>query len=80
VAKNPVMPTARVVEDVRQKITAGELLPGEALPTVTAMGESYEVSKTTVLKALSILRDEGLIYTVPRWGSFVADKSADTPD
>jgi DNA-binding transcriptional regulator YhcF (GntR family) len=48
-----------------------ELLPGESLPTVTAMHESYGVSKTTVLKALAILRDEGLIYTVPRWGSFV---------
>jgi DNA-binding GntR family transcriptional regulator len=69
-----VLPTARVVEDVRRKIAAGELLPGEALPTVTAMGETYGVSKTTVLKALSILRDEGLVYTVPRWGSFVADK------
>jgi GntR family transcriptional regulator len=66
-----VLPTARVVDDVRRKIAAGELLSGEALPTVTAMGENYGVSKTTVLKALSILRDEGLIYTVPRWGSFV---------
>jgi len=71
VAKDPVLPTARVVEDLRRKIAAGELLPGESLPTVTAMHETYGVSKTTVLKALAILRDEGLIYTVPRWGSFV---------
>lgn len=70
-AKDPVLPTARVVEDLRRKIAAGELLPGESLPTVTAMHETYGVSKTTVLKALAILRDEGLIYTVPRWGSFV---------
>jgi DNA-binding GntR family transcriptional regulator len=74
VAKDPVMPTARVVEDVRRKITAGELLPGEALPTVTAMSDDYKVSKTTILKALSILRDEGLVYTVPRWGTFVTEK------
>lgn len=66
-----MLPTARVAEDLRRKIAAGELLPGESLPTVTAMHETYGVSKTTILKALSILRDEGLIYTVPRWGSFV---------
>jgi DNA-binding GntR family transcriptional regulator len=76
VARDPVLPTARVVEDVRRKIAAGELLPGEALPTVTAMGETYGVSKTTVLKALSILRDEGLVYTVPRWGTFLAERTS----
>jgi len=51
------------------------LVPGDHLASVAAMGADYGVSRTTVLKALGILRDEGLIYTIPRWGSFVAERN-----
>lgn len=50
-------------------------MPGDHLASVAAMGADYGVSRTTVLKALGILRDEGLIYTIPRWGSFVAERN-----
>jgi DNA-binding GntR family transcriptional regulator len=74
VPREPVLPAQRVVDDIRGKITAGELVPGDHLASVAMMGADYGVSRTTVLKALGILRDEGLIYTVPRWGSFVAER------
>jgi len=68
------MPTERVVSDVRAKIGAGELVPGDHLPAVPDMAKDYGVSRTTILKALAILRDDGLVYTVPRWGTFVAER------
>jgi DNA-binding GntR family transcriptional regulator len=68
------MPTERVVADVRAKVSAGELVPGDHLPPVAEMATEYGVSRTTVLKALALLREEGLVYTVPRWGTFVAER------
>ena len=46
--------------------------PGEALPTVAALAEHYDVSKATVTRVLRILADEGLVRVVPRWGTFRA--------
>jgi GntR family transcriptional regulator len=74
VSKEPVMPTDRVVSDVRTKIMSGQLVPGDHLPPVPQMAQEYGVSRTTILKALALLRDEGLVYTVPRWGTFVAER------
>jgi DNA-binding GntR family transcriptional regulator len=74
VARGPLLPYQRITEDLREKITNGVLLPGEQLPTVAQLCDSYGVSKITVLKVLGILREEGLITTVPRWGSFVAER------
>jgi DNA-binding GntR family transcriptional regulator len=68
------MPTARVVADIRAKVGAGELVPGDHLPPVVQMAAEYDVSRTTILKALAQLREEGLVYTVPRWGTFVAER------
>jgi DNA-binding GntR family transcriptional regulator len=68
------MPTDRVVTDIRTKIGAGELVPGDHLPPVAQMATEYGVSRTTILKALAQLREEGLVYTVPRWGTFVAER------
>jgi DNA-binding GntR family transcriptional regulator len=67
------LPFQRIVDDLRADILEGRLRPGEQIPTVQALCDSYGVSKVTVLKALSVLRGAGLIKTVPRWGSFVTD-------
>jgi DNA-binding GntR family transcriptional regulator len=72
-ARGPVLPFQRIVDELREQITSGVLLPGEQLPSVSRLCEIHSVSRVTVLKALTIVRDEGLIVTVPRWGSFVAE-------
>jgi len=72
--RQPQRPAERIAGDLRAQITGGELAPGHQLPTVARLCETYGVAKVTVLKALSVLRGEGLIYTEPRWGSFVADR------
>jgi DNA-binding GntR family transcriptional regulator len=74
VARDQRLPYERIVADLQGKIREGELRPGDQLPTVAALCESFSVSRVTVLKALRILQDDGLITIVPRWGSFVADK------
>jgi DNA-binding GntR family transcriptional regulator len=33
--------------------------------------DEFEVARTTARRAVGVLRDEGLIYTVPQRGSYV---------
>jgi DNA-binding GntR family transcriptional regulator len=40
------------------------------LPTTAALAEHYEVSQSTITRVLRILASEGLVRTVPRWGTF----------
>jgi GntR family transcriptional regulator of arabinose operon len=48
-------------------------LPGEALPGVNSLAAEYQVGKSTVARAVKILTDEGWIYTVRGWGTFVSE-------
>lgn len=66
---NPVY--IKIVEDVKRKITNGELVPGDAVPSETTMCKDYGASRMTVRKGLAILANEGYIYSIPGKGSFV---------
>ena len=58
--------------DLRRRIEAGEWERDEALPTTAALAEHYGVSQATVTRVLRLLAAEGLVRTVPRWGTFRA--------
>jgi DNA-binding GntR family transcriptional regulator len=74
-ARTRDLPSDRVTDDLRQRIKRGEWLPGEALPTVNALADGYQVSRATVSKALAVLRAEGLVESRERWGTFVSDQA-----
>jgi DNA-binding GntR family transcriptional regulator len=48
--------------------------PGKLLPSISMLMQTYGLSDGTVKRALSALRDEGLIETVTGRGSYVADR------
>jgi DNA-binding GntR family transcriptional regulator len=48
-------------------------LPGEALPGVIPLAAEYQVGKSTVARAIKILTNEGRVYTVRGWGTFVSE-------
>lgn len=56
---------------IRARIEAGEWQPRRRLPSVTHLEQEYGVARQTVMQALGLLRDRGLIYTVKNRGSFV---------
>ena len=56
VPRGPERPYEIVAADLRRRIAAGEWQPGEALPTVAALAEHYEVSKATVTRTLRCSR------------------------
>jgi DNA-binding transcriptional regulator YhcF (GntR family) len=51
----------QVAAEIRRAITEGEAGPGERLPLVKDMAAVLGVNKNTVLRAMHILRDEGLL-------------------
>jgi GntR family transcriptional regulator len=54
-----------------QRIRAGEW-PRGPLPSVKTLQQDYRVGRDTVLHALQLLRDDGLIFTVSKRGSYVS--------
>ena len=61
----------RVVTGLKDRILAGDLAPGEKLPSETELVEEYAVSRTVVREAVTRLRAEGLVETFQGRGSFV---------
>ncbi len=70
----PVPPYRQLADIVRGRIESGELGPGSRLPSITALAAQYEVAQITVQKALTLLKDEGLVVGVAGYGTFVAEE------
>lgn len=58
----------------------GTWRPGDMLPTVRELSEQHQVSARAVNQELRKLIDEGVIYTIPRVGTFVGHPSTPNPD
>jgi DNA-binding GntR family transcriptional regulator len=48
--------------------------PGDQVPSVKMLADQYNVTKGTALRALGVLRDEGLTEVSPGWGTFVKER------
>lgn len=63
---------AQVRERLRERILDGSFTGNDRLPSESEIGAALKVSRITVRQALGDLQKEGLIFTVPGKGSFVA--------
>ena len=69
----PATPLYKLIsEHIRALIRAGELKPGDQLPTQNELAAQFECSIQPVKWALRELEIEGLIATQQGLGSFVA--------
>ena len=66
-----VPPYRQIAEILRRRIVAGRYPPDTRIPTESELVEEFEVARTTARRAVEVLREEGLIYTVPNRGSYV---------
>ena len=71
---DPVPLYQQVARELRNMIISGELAPRDALPSELTIQQRYQVSRGTARRAIEMLRDEGLIYTVPQRASYVAER------
>lgn len=62
----------RVAKALREAITTGSLQPGDQLPTEHELTKEYEVSRTTIRKALDQLASANLVQRHQGLGTFVA--------
>jgi DNA-binding GntR family transcriptional regulator len=62
---------ARIADHLAARMTAGEFPPDSMLPGERSLAESYGVGLGTVRRALDVLRERGLIVTLPAKGTFV---------
>ena len=56
-----------------ERIAAGQWRSGP-LPSVKSLQTEYGVGRDTVLHAIQLLRDAGLVFTVAKRGSYVSPK------
>ncbi|MFJ9557890.1 GntR family transcriptional regulator [Nocardiopsis sp. NPDC101807] len=71
----------RIADALRSRIADGDLAPGDAIPSESALGEEFGVARTTVRRALAELASERLVETVPGTGRVVCttDERESTP-
>ena len=58
---DPMLLHDQVAAEIRRAITYGEARPGERIPQARDLAAELGVNTNTVLRALRILRDEGLL-------------------
>ena len=67
---------AQVVTEIQRRISEGEYAPGALLPSEHQLVGEFGVSRPTIVKALSSLRQDGWIDTQQGRGSFVRGRPA----
>lgn len=64
----------QVLYAARKAIIAGDLQPGDPFPSVRTLSAEYGINPNTVQKAIMVLKNEGLVETVPGVGNRVAER------
>lgn len=68
----------QILDVLRQRITAGKYAPGDRMPAVLDVASEFGVAASTVQRAYTALRAEGLIVTWSGRGSFVGTPPAES--
>ncbi|WP_411843796.1 GntR family transcriptional regulator [Salinicoccus sp. HZC-1] len=64
----------QIAKRIKKDIISNGTKGGEAIPTETKLAEMYEVSRVTVRRAVKLLIEEGLIYSVHGSGTYISEK------
>ncbi|MDT7743535.1 MAG: hypothetical protein QOE59_2613 [Actinomycetota bacterium] len=67
-------PFRRVAAALRARI-ATDLAPGDRIPSVRALVAEFGVASATASRAVALLRDEGLVESLPRVGTVVVART-----
>ena len=72
--RSPVPSYRQLANQLRDMIISGEIRPGEALPSLAQLATETGLSMATVKRAVRVLADEGLVYSISGRGRFVAPR------
>jgi GntR family transcriptional regulator len=76
----PVPVYVQVADLLAGRIERGEILPGKPLPSETTIRQEFGVARGTARRAVALLRERGLVFTVAQRGTYVIDHSATPPE
>lgn len=65
-------PYVRIAGEIRDRITSGELRPGQTVPSARQITRDWGVALATATKVLAALQQDGLVSVVPGIGTVVA--------
>ncbi|NUT37265.1 MAG: GntR family transcriptional regulator [Hamadaea sp.] len=69
-------PYLRIVDDIRSRISRGDLRPGDRIPSARQLTKDWGVAIATATKVLATLQQEGLTTVRPGVGTVVAGTAA----
>ncbi|MEV4184449.1 GntR family transcriptional regulator [Streptosporangium canum] len=69
----PIPVYKQIAEVIRERITNGDITPGEAMPSETELESEYGIARATARRVARELREQGLVYTVQGEGTFVGE-------
>ncbi|WP_037912016.1 GntR family transcriptional regulator [Actinacidiphila yeochonensis] len=68
-----------IAESLRVRMASGEFPPGETLPSGRDLAEQWQVSRATVVKAMDVLRNDGVVEARQGTGFVVAETAIGRP-
>ncbi|MEV4844301.1 winged helix-turn-helix domain-containing protein [Micromonospora matsumotoense] len=64
-----------LLDDLLRKIKEGRYPPGSQLPSGRDLADAYDVSQSTISRAVARLREQGVLVGRPGRGVFVAEST-----
>ena len=74
----PVPIYLQLVEILAERIERGEWPPNRPIPSELQLVQEFGIARGTARRAVAVLRERGLVFTVPQRGTYVAPSSAAT--
>ncbi|TYB64748.1 GntR family transcriptional regulator [Nonomuraea sp. PA05] len=74
--QRPDPPYRRIVAEFRTRILAGDLRPGERVPSIRQIAQRWGVAVATATKVVAALRDEGLVEARVGAGTVVSARES----
>ncbi|RLV10251.1 GntR family transcriptional regulator [Streptomyces griseocarneus] len=74
--RGPVPPYRQIAADIIRDIEKGALAVDCPIPSGPKMVELYGVALATAQNAIKYLVEQGYVYTVPKRGTYVRDRTA----
>lgn len=71
---DPLAPVPRyrqIAEILKGRIERGEIEPNRPVPSEVQLQQEFGVARATARRAVALLRDWGLVVTVPGLGTYV---------
>jgi GntR family transcriptional regulator len=59
---------------LRRRIESGQLARLDPLPSESTLTQEHDVSRDTVRRAIAVLREQGLVFTIAQRGTYVGPR------